>query len=82
LVRPQSAKPKTPTARQTPSIDSLTDRSNPAWDRFTIDWSASESDGKIDTVVVELLDASGTLLDSPSDDISGFSAPSSNDVRS
>ncbi|MEF8825976.1 MAG: S8 family serine peptidase [Halapricum sp.] len=64
------------------SIDSLNDRSNPAWDRFTVDWSASDSDGNLDTVVVELLDSSGSVLDSASDDISGSSASGSNEVRS
>lgn len=64
------------------SIDSLANRSNPAWDRFTVDWSASGSDGNLDTVVVELLDSSGSALDSASGGISGSSVSDSDEVRS
>ncbi|MFT4891171.1 MAG: subtilisin [Halobacteriales archaeon] len=63
------------------SIDTITDNSNPAWDRFTVDWSASDSDGNLDTVVVELLDSSGSVLDSASNNVSGSSASGSDEVR-
>jgi len=64
------------------SIDGLNDRSNPSWDRFEVDWSASDSDGNLDTVVVEMLDSSGAVLDSVTNDVGGSSASGVDEVRS
>jgi subtilisin len=64
------------------SIDSLNNRSNPRWDRYEVDWSASDSDDNLDTVVVEMLDSSGNTLDSVTNDVSGSSASGVDEVRS
>jgi subtilisin len=64
------------------SIDGLNNKSNPRWDRYEVDWSASDADGNLDTVVVEMLDSSGTTLDSVSNDVSGSSAAGADEVRS
>ncbi|MEF8826029.1 MAG: S8 family serine peptidase, partial [Halapricum sp.] len=64
------------------SIDALNDRSNPRWDRYEVDWSASDSDGNLDTVVVEMLDSSGNTLDSVTNNVSGSSASGVDEVRS
>ena len=64
------------------SIDSLTNNSNPAWDRYQVDWSAGDTDGNLDTVAVEMLDSSGNTLDSVTNDVSGSSASGSDEVRS
>jgi subtilisin len=64
------------------SIDSLNNKSNPRWDRYEVDWSASDEDGNLDTVVVEMLDSSGATLDSVTDDVSGSSASGVDEVRS
>ncbi len=64
------------------SIDGLTNNSNPAWDRYQVDWSASDEDGNLDTVVVEMLDSSGNTLDSVTNDVSGSSASGFDEVRS
>jgi subtilisin len=66
----------------TASIDALNDKSNPRWDRYEVDWSASDSDGNLDTVVVEMLDSSGNTLDSVTNDVSGSSASGLDEVRS
>ncbi len=64
------------------SIDGLSDRSNPAWGRYEVDWSASDPDGNLDTVVVELLDSGGSTLDSATVGVSGSSASGVDEVRS
>ena len=64
------------------SVDSLNDRSNPRWDRFEVDWSASDPDGNLDAVVVELLDSGGSVLDSVTSDVGGSSASGVDEVRS
>jgi subtilisin len=64
------------------SIDSLSNNSNPAWDRYEVDWSASDADGNLDTVVVEMLDSAGTSLDSVTNSVSGSSASGVDEVRS
>jgi hypothetical protein len=66
----------------TASIDALTDTSNPAWDRYQVDWSASDGDGNLDVVVVEMRDAIGNALDSVTSDVSGSSAAGVTEVRS
>jgi len=64
------------------SIDALSDKSNPRWDRYDVDWSASDADGNLDTVVVEMLDSSGATLDSATNSVSGSSASGVDEVRS
>ncbi|MFT4884389.1 MAG: subtilisin [Natronomonas sp.] len=64
------------------SIDGLNNRSNPRWDRYEVDWSASDEDGNLDTVVVEMLDSSGATLDSVTNNVSGSSASGVDEVRS
>jgi subtilisin len=64
------------------SIDALTNDSNPRWDRYEVDWSASDSDGNLDTVVVEMLDSGGSTLDSVTNDVSRSSASGVDEVRS
>ncbi len=64
------------------SIDGLTDNSNPQWERYDVDWSAADSDGNLDTVVVEMLDSGGTVLDSVTTNVSGSSASGLDEVRS
>jgi endonuclease YncB( thermonuclease family) len=67
-----------------PTIDtfSLTDESNPQWDKYSVDWAVSDDDGDLADVTTEMLDSSGTVLDSDSDAISGSSASGSHFVRS
>ncbi|MEF8814330.1 MAG: hypothetical protein V5A55_11005, partial [Halovenus sp.] len=55
---------------------------NPRWDRYEVDWSASDSDGNLDTVVVEMLDSSDNTLDSTTNNVSGSSASGVDEVRS
>lgn len=64
------------------AIDSVSDNSNPAWQRYAVDWSASDPDGNLDTVTVELRDSGGGVLDSTSTSVSGGSASGSDEVRS
>ena len=64
------------------SIDGLNNRSNPRWDRYEVDWSASDVDGNLDTVVVEIVDSSGNTLDSVTNNVSGSSASGVDEVRS
>ncbi|MFC6722041.1 S8 family serine peptidase [Natrialbaceae archaeon GCM10025896] len=65
----------------TASIDGLDDRSNPRWDRIEVDWSASDPDGNLDTVIVEMLDAGGSTVDSVTTGVSGSSASGVDEVR-
>ena len=69
-------------AAPTASIDALNNKSNPRWDRFEVDWSAADEDGNLDTVVVEMLDSSGTVLDSATNAVSGSSASGVDELRS
>ena len=64
------------------SIDGLNNKSNPRWDRYEVDWSASDSDGNLDTVVVEMLDSSGNTLDAVTNDVGGSSASGVDEVGS
>jgi subtilisin len=59
----------------------VADNSNPAWNRYEVDWSASDSDGNLDSVVVELQDSGGSVLDSASTSVSGSSAAGVDEVR-
>ena len=69
-------------AAPTASIDGLRDRSNPRWDRFEVDWAAGDADGDLDSVVVEMRDASGRVLDSVTNRVGGGSAAGVDEVRS
>ena len=69
-------------AAPTASIDGLRDRSNPRWDRFEVDWAASDGDGNLGTVVVEMRDSKGRVLDSVTSRVSGSSASGVDEVRS
>jgi len=64
------------------SVDALSDKSNPRWDRYEVDWSASDADGNLDTVVVAMLDSSGATLDSVTTSVGGSSASGLDEVRS
>ncbi|WP_458208946.1 Ig-like domain-containing protein [Haladaptatus sp. NG-SE-30] len=66
-----------------PSIDMfiITDRSNPRWNWFRVDWSVSDANGDLSYVSIELLDGSGSVLDSATTNVSGFTAAGSTDVR-
>jgi endoglucanase Acf2 len=64
------------------TIDAVTDNSNPQWNSYSIDWSASDDDGNLDSVLVELLASDGSVLASATNSVSGSSASGSNDLRS
>ncbi|MFC7133426.1 MULTISPECIES: S8 family serine peptidase [Salinibaculum] len=64
------------------SIDALNNRSNPRWDRYEVDWRAGDADGNLDTVVVEMLDSAGNVLDSVTRNVSGSAASGVDEVRS
>ena len=74
---------ETESTSSAPAIDtfSLTDNSNPAWERYTVDWAVSDSDGDLSSVTVEMLDSGGSVLDSASTSVSGSSASGSDEVR-
>jgi len=67
-----------------PTIDSfaLTDNSNPAWTRYDVDWDVSDADGDLSSVASELVDGSGTVLDSDSSSVGGGSASGTHEVQS
>ena len=68
-----------------PTVDSLsaseveTDDSDA---EFAADWVVSDADGDLAEVTTELVDGSGTVLDSDSDAVGGSSASGSHSVRS
>ena len=68
-------------AAPTATIDGLADNSNPQWDRFDVDWAASDADGNLDTVVAEMRDSNGTVLDSAATDVGGGSAAGVDELR-
>jgi len=66
-----------------PSIDNfdVNSRSSGPWNRATVNWSVSDEDGDLSSVVIELL--SGTsVLDSATINVSGSSASGENELRS
>ncbi|PSQ20052.1 hypothetical protein BRD00_00050 [Halobacteriales archaeon QS_8_69_26] len=75
---------ETEDTQSAPTIDQFDvyDDSNPQWNRYDVDWAVSDGDGDLDTVVTEMLDSSGNVLDSDSDSVSGSSASGSHYVRS
>ncbi|TYL36744.1 glycoside hydrolase family 81 [Natronococcus pandeyae] len=66
-----------------PSIDQfdVTETSTGPWTRFAVEWAVSDPDGKLDLVEVEMIDGSGTVVDSASTDVSGDSASGEDSVR-
>ena len=69
-------------AAPTPSIDGVSNNSNPAWNRFDVSWSASDGDGNLSSVTVELRDAGGATVDSVTVSASGSSASGNDRVES
>ena len=67
-----------------PSVDTfaLNDNSNPAWTRYDVDWAVSDGDGDLFSVISELVDGSGRVLDSDSSSVGGSSASGTHEVRS
>jgi subtilisin len=67
-----------------PTVDSvsLTNDSNPAWTRYYADWSVSDDDGDLADVTTEMLDSSGSVLDTDSSSVSGSSAAGTHYVES
>ena len=59
----------------------LTNKSNPAWERYTVDWAVSDSDGNLSQVTIEMFDSSGNTLDSVRNSVSESSASGSGEVR-
>ncbi|SFK66536.1 Endoglucanase Acf2 [Halogranum rubrum] len=67
-----------------PTIDSMSVNaySRGAWNNATVDWAVSDVDGDLQSVTIELLDDSGTVLDTQTTSVSGSSASGSTNVRS
>jgi len=66
-----------------PSVDQLdvSDTSSGPWTRFAVDWTVSDSDGDLDRVAIEMVDHSGTVVDSASTNVSGDNASGSDTLR-
>lgn len=64
------------------SIDAfdVTDNSNPAWSRYDVDWTVSDSDGDLNTVITELRN-DGVTVASASTNVTGSTASHSHDLR-
>ncbi|MEF8914136.1 Ig-like domain-containing protein [Natronomonas sp.] len=64
------------------SIDrfALTDKSNPSWSWYEVDWAASDVDGELDTVVSELR-YNGNTVTAESTNVSGETASFTHEVR-
>lgn len=58
----------------------VTDKSNPAWSRFDVDWTVADANGTLDTVITELR-YNGTTVDSESTEVDGDRASFSHVVR-
>ncbi|WP_276282732.1 glycosyl hydrolase [Halorussus caseinilyticus] len=67
-----------------PTIDSMSVNaySSGAWNNATVDWAVSDADGDLQSVVIELYDGSGTVLDTRNVSVSGGSASGSTNTRS
>ncbi|MGM0619820.1 MAG: PKD domain-containing protein [Bacteroidota bacterium] len=59
---------------------SLSDSSNPAWTRVSVNWAVSDDNGNLETVLTELYDPSGKFVDSATTSVSGSSASGSNEL--
>ncbi|WP_254810832.1 glycosyl hydrolase [Natronosalvus amylolyticus] len=66
-----------------PSIDQfdVSDTSSGPWTRFNVEWAVSDPDGDLDLVEIEMIDDSGTVVDSTSTAVSGDSASGEDSVR-
>jgi subtilisin len=66
-----------------PEIDTfaLTDASAGPWAKVTVDWTVSDADGDLAGVDLDLVDSSGTVVDSLSASISGASATGTDRLR-
>ena len=66
-----------------PAVDSFTTstRTTGPWTRVTGDWTVSDQDGDLDSVTLELVDSSGTVLDSSTQSVSGSSDSGSDELR-
>jgi hypothetical protein len=64
------------------SIDrfDVTDDSNPAWSRFDVDWTVSDADGDLNTVVTELR-YGGVTVAAESTNVTGSTASYSHELR-
>ncbi|MFP8890261.1 hypothetical protein ACLI4U_10870 [Natrialbaceae archaeon A-CW2] len=66
-----------------PSIDQfdVADTSRGPWTRFNVEWAVSDPDSDLDLVEIEMIDDSGTVVDSTSTAVSGDSASGEDSVR-
>jgi len=66
-----------------PTIDTFatSTRTTGPWTRVTTDWAVSDADGDLDSVVIELVDSSGSVLTSTTNNVSGSSASGSDELR-
>ncbi|WP_265110634.1 glycosyl hydrolase [Halosolutus halophilus] len=66
-----------------PSVDqfAVSDTSAGPWTKFAVEWTVSDPDGDMDLVEIEMIDDSGTVVDSTSTNVSGDSASGSDSVR-
>jgi len=64
------------TGSEAPTIDTpvITDTSNPAWKKVSVDWTVNDNDGDLKTVEFVFKDPSGNIVDSASITISGSTA--------
>ncbi|MFP9060658.1 fibronectin type III domain-containing protein [Natrialbaceae archaeon A-chndr2] len=71
------------TGDSAPSIDQfdVSDTSAGPWTRFNVEWAVSDPDGDLDLVEIEMIDDSGTVVDSTSTAVSGDSASGEDSVR-
>ena len=67
-----------------PAIETfeLTDRSNPQWDRVTVEWAATAGTGKLESVRSELVGDDGAIRDEESSEADGASASGEHALRS
>jgi len=66
-----------------PTVDShaVSTRTTGPWTRVTADWSVSDADGDLDSVVVAIEDGNGNTLDSTTVSASGSTASGSTELR-
>jgi subtilisin len=66
-----------------PTIDTfaVSTRTTGPWTRVTTDWAVSDADGDLSSVTTELLNSSGTVLDSTTTSVGGSSASGSHEDR-
>ncbi|WP_435362163.1 glycosyl hydrolase [Haloarchaeobius sp. DFWS5] len=66
-----------------PTVESVsvTTSSRGPWTDATVDWAVADDDGDLQSVTVELRDASGSTLDSTTTTVSGASASGTTDLK-